>query len=92
MYGLRLESSEGPTTTEDDESAEPTLLVDSDAEFRLYGEGWTNETVLELTEYAGTVGDHCRYIMNGAKTKVYWFNLITMKFYFISFFIDHDCC
>ncbi|KAK7573492.1 hypothetical protein V9T40_010683 [Parthenolecanium corni] len=68
LNGLRLESSSDSTSTDDD-SAEPTLLVNTEAVYRLYGEGWTNDTVFVWTMKASDVGSHCDYII-GAETKL----------------------
>lgn len=68
IYGVLLESSTPPALYDDDGGGEPTLLVGSEATYRLFGSGWTEDTIFVWTEQTGEYGSECEYI-TGDKTK-----------------------
>lgn len=75
LLGIRLEFSDPPAAYEDDGTAEPTLLVGSEARYRLFGIGWPKNITFMWTEKGGNVGDSC-FFTTGYMKQVYWFNFI----------------
>lgn len=59
LYGMRLESAESPA--EYDEAGVPELLAGTKATFRLFGSGWTNQTVFALTASSGHRNGYCEH-------------------------------
>lgn len=59
VYGLRLESTD--SGIEYDERGVPQLLVERNATFRLFGSGWTENTIFVLTDRVGDLGAPCEF-------------------------------
>lgn len=71
LYGVKLEFSDPPAVYETEGTSEPTLLVRSHAQYRLYGSGWKEDTLFVWTDREGVAGGACEYII-GDKSKVCW--------------------
>uniref|UniRef100_A0A8D8YKD0 Metal transporter CNNM2 n=1 Tax=Cacopsylla melanoneura TaxID=428564 RepID=A0A8D8YKD0_9HEMI len=59
LYGLRLESSS--SSPEFSDEGVPRLLVNTQAVFRVFGRGWTDDTLFVLSGNAGNKGDMCEF-------------------------------
>lgn len=59
LYGLRMEHSEA--NVEYNELGVPQLLIQRNASFRFFGDGWTEHTLFMLTEKKGVKGSPCEY-------------------------------
>lgn len=59
LFGLRMEYSDA--AVDYDEQGVPQLLVQRNASFRLFGNGWTDKTLFVLTEKVGEKGGPCEF-------------------------------
>lgn len=59
VYGLRLEASDAGIEYND--GGVPLLLVERNATFRLFGSGWTENTIFVLTDRKGDLGAACEF-------------------------------
>lgn len=59
LFGLRMEFSDA--AVDYDEQGVPQLLVQRNASFRLFGSGWTDNTLFVLTEKIGEKGGPCEF-------------------------------
>ncbi|KAI5706961.1 hypothetical protein M8J75_012902 [Diaphorina citri] len=59
VYGIRLESSSSPPEFSDE--GVPRLLVKTKAVVRVFGQGWTPDTLFVLTGRPGNTGDLCEF-------------------------------
>lgn len=59
LFGLRMEYSNAGVDY--DEQGVPQLLVQREATFRLFGSGWTENTIFVLTEKTGDRGGPCEF-------------------------------
>lgn len=72
-----MEHSEA--NVEYDEKGVPQLLIQRNASFRLFGDGWTERTLFILTEKKGVKGSHCEYPkgeIQEVNNTIFLFNLL----------------
>lgn len=80
IYGLRIENP-NPATVEYSEKGVPTLLVNRNETIRIFGSGWTDNSVFILTDRKASRGEHCEYltgdILNVRKIVLYSVDCLT---------------